>query len=111
MDHHFRLAGLDGDAIFERLHRRAVLERLLDVDDLADEAADGDDLVAFPKGEQRVLLFLPLLLLRTDHQKIEDRSDERELENDLWHSTAAGGWCGLREERKKRAHDWSGLEW
>src|ERR1035437_1133833 len=110
MDHHRRVAGLDGDAILERLHWNAVLQRFLDADDLADEPADGDDLVAFPQREQRVLLLFPLLLLRTDHQEIEDQADQRELQDQLRPRTA-GGRCGLREQRKNRAHDGSGLEW
>ena len=56
-----RLAGLDRDGI------------VLDGDDLADDTADGGDLVADGKGITHVLRFLLLLLLRTDHQKIEDR--------------------------------------
>ena len=58
------VAGLQRDAILERLLRNSLPQRLLDLDDLADDAADRDDFVALPQVEQRVLLFLPLFLLR-----------------------------------------------
>src|SRR5690242_6879912 len=54
----------DRDAVGWRLHRRAVLHRLLDVHHLADDAAGGDDFITALHLVDALLVLLPLLLLR-----------------------------------------------
>jgi hypothetical protein len=56
---------------------------LVDLGDLADQPAAGDDLVALLHGVDRVLKVLHPLLLRTDHQEIKGDEDEDERQERL----------------------------
>src|SRR5579863_262505 len=68
-------ARLDGDAVVERW--RAVRSRGLDKDDVADDPAGRDDLVAFLHAEHQLFESLLLLLLRAKKHEVEDRENGR----------------------------------
>src|SRR5512138_1944689 len=78
-----RLGGLDRDLIFHRARRRAFAGHgFLDVHHLADDPAEGDDLIATTDPAQRLLVLLLLLRLRADEEEVEDRQDQRHLDEE-----------------------------
>src|SRR5215203_596344 len=81
LDDEARLGGLDGDVIIQRPRGGALARHdLLDVNHLADDPAEGDDLIAALDRAQRLLVLSLLLLLRTDEKEVEDREDQRHLD-------------------------------
>src|SRR5947207_8018724 len=83
LDDESRLGGLDRDLVLHRPRGRALAgDDLLDVHDLADDPAEGDDLVAALDRAQRLLVLLLLLRLRADEEEVEDRQDQRHLDEE-----------------------------
>src|SRR5918993_287222 len=80
LDDEARLGGLDGDVILQRPRGGTLAGHgLPDVNYLADDPAEGDDLIAALDRAQR-LFVLPLLLrLRAYEEEVEDREDQRHL--------------------------------
>src|SRR5829696_7410772 len=100
LDDESRLGGLDGDLVFHRPRGRALAGGdFLDVHHLADDAAEGDDLVSALDRAQRRLVLLLLLRLRADQEEVEDRQDQRHLDEERRHRSEATA-TGLQDEER-----------
>src|SRR5215207_4868964 len=105
LDDEARLGRLDGDVILQR-PRGGTLARddLLDVDHLADDPAEGDDLIAALDRAQRRLVLPLLLRLRADEEEVEDREDQRHLDQERRHRSEAPGLQGEESGEDSRVH-------
>jgi hypothetical protein len=107
LDDEPRLGGLDRDLVLHRARCRTLADdQLLDVHHLADDAAEGDDLVAALDRAQRLFVLLLLLLLRANEEEVEDREDQRHLDEERRHRSEATA-AGLEDEEcglKARVH-------
>ena len=99
----FLLGGIvAGDSELRELHTDAVGASLdddrviLHGHDVADDAADGRDVVADLQRIAHGLCFLLPLVFRADHEEVEDR-DQRDHHDDKRKVAAAGGCAGLQK--------------
>src|SRR5215218_9640702 len=83
LDDQSRLRRLDRDVILHRARGGALArDDLLDVDHLADDPTEGDDLIATLHRAQRLFVLLLLLRLRADQKEVEDGEDQRHLDQE-----------------------------
>ena len=87
-----KLRKLDADAVSSRFDDDGIV---LDGDDVADDAADGRDVVADLQGITHLLGFFFALVFRADHKEVEHRDQNDEHENH-GRAAAGGGRTGCR---------------
>jgi hypothetical protein len=76
------VTGLDRDVVFHRLLLPLLAARFPDVHHFTDDTARRDDAVTLAQVTKPVFMLPTLLLLRPDHQKVEDRKDRSHLDQE-----------------------------
>src|SRR5687768_1369485 len=100
LDDEPRLRRFDRDLILHRARRGSLAGgQLLDVHHLAHDPAERDDLIAALDGAQRRFVLLPLLGLRADEEEVEDRQDQRDLDQERRERSEAAA-AGLQDEER-----------